>query len=88
MSDAQVIMVKFQRASQGSRRKKELAKWIGESLVTAEPLFPDDEDAELSTLYALLVRGDQDAARIIELLQEQEDVEYAHVPGERRPAKE
>ncbi len=88
MEEPQIIMVKFQQASHSAGRMEELARRIGKALVKAEPLFPDDEDAELSTLYALLVRGDEDAARIIGILQEQDDVEYAHVPGERKPAKE
>jgi len=58
---------------------------IGKDLMESKPVFPDAEEEELATLYEIRVKNESNVNQILEELQKREDVEYAHLPVERKP---
>jgi hypothetical protein len=86
VSEGPVVIVKFRRAAEASGRCARLARLLGEDLLGAEPLFPDERDPELASLFQLTLRGQTSVARVIGSLAADREVEYAHEPAQREPA--
>jgi hypothetical protein len=85
MVDQALIMLKFRKSADQAARQRELEKWIGKQLAKSKPLFPGDEDDELSTIFEIYVHDPSEAQAIANELAEREEVEYAHEPAERAP---
>ncbi len=83
MAKTQIVIVKFREETSAATRRKHLRAVIGKDLVGLEPVFPDCDEPELETLVAARVRGRAKLARILEDLENDETVEYAHEPPER-----
>ena len=58
MAKHPAIMMKFAKACDQSAGKREIMKWVGKDLVDSKPLFPDADDAELSTIYEIYLKDD------------------------------
>ncbi len=85
MSSQPTIMVKFVDCRDLSERQRQIQKWVGNDLLDASPLFPDADDAELSTLFEIRLKDGSERELIIERLSQQDEVQYAHRPAEREP---
>ena len=85
MVDQAPIMVKFRKSADQSARQRELEKWIGNQLAKSKPLFPEDDDDELSTMFEIYLHDPCAAKAVANELAEKEEVEYAHEPAERSP---
>lgn len=86
MADQAAIMLKFCKSANQAARMRELESWLGEQLVKSNPLFPGDEDEQLSTVFEIYLRDPSEAKAIARELAEKEEVEYAHEPAERAPS--
>ena len=64
---------------------RRLTALVGEALLKVEPLFPDDDEPDLATLYQVDLCDDADVDEIAGRLCHEDDVEYAHEPAERKP---
>lgn len=85
MSDRPAIMLKFGAAGDESTRKRAIQKWVGKDLVDTRQLFPETDDAELSTLFEIYLKDAKRAKSIVKKLEQQDEVEYAHEPADREP---
>jgi hypothetical protein len=81
------LQFKFKQDASASQRKAVVQKveQAGEA-IKAKPLFPDADDAELSTLYSVegLERSPKQA-ELMDLLEADDAVEFASRPASRRP---
>ena len=77
------VMVKFATKKGQKKHGQQLEKWVGTSLRKATPLFPDDEDLELSQIFELQLKPSAKATEVIEELSKREELEYAHEPEQR-----
>jgi len=84
MAKHPAIIMKFAIACDQSAGKREITKWVGRDIVDSKPLFPDADDAELSTIYEIYLKDDCQVHTVVKKLQEQDSVEYAHEPAERK----
>ncbi len=85
MADHVAIMVKFCKSADQSARQRELEQWLGKQLTKSNPLFPGDDDDELSTMFEIYLRDPSEAKAIAKQLAETEEVAYAHEPAEPKP---
>ena len=85
MVDRIAIMLKFCKSGDQNTRQRELEQWIGKPLAKSNPLFPGDDDEELSTIFEIYLHDPSEAKAIAKQLSEKEEVEYAHEPADRAP---
>lgn len=86
MGQTRKVMVKFRDASRAVQAAKRLVLQVGRDAVKrARPLFPDETEAELASLYELDLSPQASLTKVLKDLRGDEDVEYAHVPEERFP---
>lgn len=84
MDSAQpAVMLKFLSPGSASARNDEIKVWLGDDLVESKPLFPDADDEQLSTIFEIYLKDGIRVGDIINKLQRQSAVEYAHVPANR-----
>jgi hypothetical protein len=79
------VIVKLRHPGDRGAQARLIAKLVGEDLAEAAPLFPDDDEPDLCTLYEVRLREDASPRRVRECLERDPAVEYAHEPAERRP---
>jgi hypothetical protein len=80
------VMVKLRVAADASQTSKRIAKRTASKGVRQiRPLFPEEVESDLATLYEFDLAPDASASDVLKELQNDEDVEYAHLPAERTP---
>ena len=62
-----------------------IRKLLGSDLADAHQLFPDADD-ELASLFEVDLRAESAVDKALVALGNDESIEYAHVPAERRPS--
>jgi hypothetical protein len=80
------IVVKFKAAK--SRKVNLLMTQIQKQYapLQVERLFPDQDDAELSSLCVINIPPDEDTEQLLRKLRKDKKVEYAHLSAERKMA--
>lgn len=58
---------------------------VGPALRTIEPLFPDNPDPELATMFTLTLARPGARSRVVAALEKDPRIEYAHTPATRGP---
>jgi hypothetical protein len=79
-----VVIVKLRNKGDRGTQKRLIEKLVGAALAAAEPLFPDDDEPDLCTLYEVRLRENASTERALETLAGNPEVEYAHEPAERK----
>jgi hypothetical protein len=79
--------VKFRRKAAQSKRCAELEGLLGADLEAAEPLFQGEKEPDLASLFQVTLRPRAKIREVVERLQCDERVEYAHEPAERAPKR-
>ena len=87
MGDDRVIIVKFRAMAAQTDRCEQLSRLMGDEFAEVEPLFPDDEEPELASLFQVRLRRADRLTALVDDLAATEDVEYAHAPAERAPKR-
>ncbi len=85
MAKPSIVIVKLRRFRAQFEQQRSIRDLVGKELVGAEPVFGDSDEPELATLFEVRVRRGADVQRVIDRLLKDDEVEYAHVPAERRP---
>ena len=85
MSDDErpVVIVKFRHMAEQKKRCTQLCEWVGPEFAGAEPLFPDETEPELGSLFQVTLSSAAKVPVILESLSVEKDVEYAHEPATR-----
>jgi len=91
----QQVIVKLKKAATKSEGQIRAASTVPSVLeqvierhpdVQVQPLFPDDTDPEMATLYVITL-PESKAEPLLAELNNERAVEYAHIPSERKPMK-
>jgi hypothetical protein len=85
MPPSRTIIVKLRRRAKTQTCLRKLDSLVGTEICEARPVFPDDADPELSTLFELELRSTASLDDVLARLQSDGDIEYAHRAAERKP---
>ncbi|MCA1673567.1 MAG: hypothetical protein LC799_15680 [Actinobacteria bacterium] len=86
MANAGKLIFKFRNDSSSGLRAGVVARLQQAGAAAVRPLFPDDTDDELSSMY-VLESGARSGGGFLELLQDCDEVEYAEPEPKRRLAR-
>jgi hypothetical protein len=80
------VIVKFKSSGTAAARAKKIRDLLGPDLEEARPLFPGETERDLAALFEARLTPSASASRAIARLKADSQIEYAHVPAERRPS--
>ena len=85
MSEPRTIIVKLRgEPSRLGAPKRRIVRLMGPNLVNdARPLFPDEGEADLASLYVVTLNDSASMQEALATLNHASEVEYAHSPEER-----
>jgi hypothetical protein len=85
MARPKTLIVKFRARTARARRAETVRALVGDDLEAVRPLFPDDPEEELASLFEVVLKDSASLDRVQGALAGAEQIEYAHSPAERRP---
>ena len=80
-----MVIVKFWRMRAPLEQRDTIRALVGTELRKVEQLFPDIEEPELATMFEVHLRRDAKLKQILKSLIQDDQVEYAHAPADRKP---
>jgi hypothetical protein len=88
MAKSKTIIVKLRRQPRDvAARMNRIFRLVGpDSVSEARPLFPDEKEEDLASLYEVTLNRSASVDEALASLKQAADVEYAHTPKERRVA--
>ena len=86
MAKSKTIILKLRRPPRDvAARMRQIVRLVGPDTVSeARPLFPDEKEEDLASIYELTLNGSASIDEALASLNHAPDVEYAHTPQERR----
>ncbi len=84
MGGKTLVIVKLREAASLKDGCARVRKLAGDEAASVEAVFPGDEEQRL---FAVTLRDASSAPDVLDALEGQVDVEYAHTTPERRPAR-
>ena len=87
MASLETIIIKFKTTGfpSGQKATEHLNKIAGEPYFTnVEQLFPGEAEKELASIYVATLTTTTKITELIEQLNKAPDIEYAHLPSERK----
>ena len=84
LESTKTLMVKFANGADPAIHTNRLTELIGpKHLKQAEQLFPGDLDEQLASIYQVTLSSRASLVETVAVLQEQDEIEYAHEPAPR-----
>jgi hypothetical protein len=78
------LQFKFREGTSSGDREQLIAKLEDKGADNVEPLFPEESDEELATLYSARVGAEDDFDKLLRLLKRSRKVEFAEPELDRR----
>jgi hypothetical protein len=80
------VIVKLKNQVPPERGLARIRALVGNTdLATAQQLFPRDREPETASILELRVHDSVEMGKVLARIRESAEVEYAHVPSERKP---
>jgi len=88
MDPTKTLIVKLKNdtgSGSGSKLIRSIVRAVdGGAVRDVEPIFPDDDEPDLSTLFNVTLHPSTSADRVLDALRGDPNVQYAHTPATRR----
>jgi hypothetical protein len=84
VSAPHTVIVKFRRIAGEAEQRAHLSGLAGDEIVAATGIFPGDDELELATLVEVRVGDRASPAELVQKLERDDEIEYAHEQVERQ----